>query len=416
MTAPAGPGGETGPTAGDGVGESEAAEAAAVVEGPEAEPAGDEAVGAVEGVGGVEGTGTAGGRRRWRPGLPVAGRGRLAGVALLLVLAVGLGGLVWWRAGVLPDGVAFAVRDQEVTVVQLDRQAETLQALYGVRPPTDAAGLDRFRRDLAQASAVGTVVEQAAAQRGLAVPEKVARDTLASYVEQFFGTGAAARDQFARALATVGTAEGDVVAEIERQLLVRRLFEEVTRDVAVTPDEVRAAFEQRRDELALPERRELRNIVVASKEEADEVVAELAGGADFVTVAAARSADESTRAQGGVLGTLARGQLEPAYGDAAFAVAPGALFGPVQTRFGWNVGVVGQVLSPQPAAFEQAEETLTAAVRLEKATGVWREFLSAEIAAADVRYADPYRPADPGALPPDPDPGQGLPGPAAPPR
>lgn len=57
-------------------------------------------------------------------------------------------------------------------------------------------------------------------------------------------------------------------------------------------------------------------------------------GADFAEVARRESADSSTRAQGGELGTFGRGQMAPAFERAAFSAPVGQVSEPVITPFG----------------------------------------------------------------------------------
>lgn len=273
-------------------------------------------------------------------------------------------------------------------------------------PPQDAAGLDRFRRDLAKASAVGMILEQAATERGTAVPEKLVQDTVTRYVEAYFGGGAGARDRFVQALGASGTSEENMAGEVRRQLLIRQLFTDVTGGSSpVTDDELRQAYDARQGELAAPERRDLLNIVVGTRAETDQVTTELAGGADFAAVAAARSIDGSSKDKSGSIGTLSARELEAGYAEAAFAAPPGAVFGPVQTRFGWNVGRVVAVVPAEPAQFERVSEQLRKRVGQEQAVEQWRAWLTEQIEDGDVRYADAYLPADPTSLPDEAVPG-----------
>jgi peptidyl-prolyl cis-trans isomerase SurA len=55
---------------------------------------------------------------------------------------------------------------------------------------------------------------------------------------------------------------------------------------------------------------------------AEQLLAEIEGGADFAEVARENSDDDSAR-QGGSLGRIARGQMVPAFEDAAFGLKPG---------------------------------------------------------------------------------------------
>jgi peptidyl-prolyl cis-trans isomerase C len=256
---------------------------------------------------------------------------------------------------------------------------------------------------MAKASAIGRVVDAAAAARGVVIPERSVQDFLGRYVEQYFGAGDDARRKFVSALGDAGTSEKAVLRELSRQMAASRLFEQLTKDVpAVTDAETEAAFTARKDQLATPERRTLANIVVADEQTARQVRAQIDGGAAFADVARARSADAATKDQGGAIGTLAASDLEAEFATAAFAAPQGSVFGPVRTSHGWNVGVVNAVTLGAPADPAALHEPLRAQLLAERRNDMWRDFLGGELAAADVRYAEEYRPADEDALPPAP--------------
>lgn len=352
---------------------------------------------------------------RWRRLSALAGRFRLPrtrrarivlAIVLLLVGGAGTGGYVWWAAGQLPDDAAFRVGDRVVNADELSQVTDTWRALYGVQPPKDSGPLDRFRRDAAKAHAVSLILDKAVQERGIVIADKTARDTLSRFITQQFGEGAQARDQFVQALGNAGTSEQDVLDEVKKQLAMAQLFDAVTKDVAqVTDQDVRDAFASRKDELGTPERRQLNNIVIRTKEEADQVVADLRDGASFEALARQRSIDSATRDKGGDLGARTRRQLQPDYAQAAFATAAGEVFGPVQNQFGWNVGKVVEIMPPVAPEFEQVREQLKQQLQLEKSLQTWRDWLADRIRDADVQYSDDYRPADPDA-PPSVRPGQ----------
>jgi arylsulfatase A-like enzyme/parvulin-like peptidyl-prolyl isomerase len=80
----------------------------------------------------------------------------------------------------------------------------------------------------------------------------------------------------------------------------------------------------------------LRQIVVASRSEAEKLRALLLEGADFAALARQHSLDP-TRARDGELGSVARGELLPELEAAAFALAPGELSRPIQSRRGFHL-------------------------------------------------------------------------------
>ncbi|MDQ3946209.1 MAG: peptidyl-prolyl cis-trans isomerase, partial [Actinomycetota bacterium] len=300
-----------------------------------------------------------------------------------------------------PAGAALAVSGRKVTVAELERRVEVLKALYGLSPPpgSDKAKSDSFPRDLAKSMAVALMIDGDVADRELHVADKTARDALDRYVAEAFPEGGRAR--FVEALGNQGVSEADVLAEFRRLLETRRLFDAVTGDVRVSDAEVEAAFAERKDRLAVAERRHLRHLVVATEADAAAALARIRNGAAFATVAGEVSLDAATRAAGGDLGPLSAAELAPAFAQAAFAAAPGALFGPVQTDLGWHVGVVEQVTPGRPVTLDEVREPLRQQIIGERRLGRWRKYLGERIAESDACYAARFRPADPDAPPPD---------------
>ncbi|WP_375001817.1 peptidyl-prolyl cis-trans isomerase [Aeromicrobium sp. CTD01-1L150] len=331
----------------------------------------------------------AAGVRRWLPWL-------LGALVVALVTAAVL--TRWGPLGPgVPSGAAVVVDGDTVTTKQLDRRMDTLRALYGVVRPTGSKELDGFRRDAAKSVAVSAVLDASMSRRGIEVSDKRARDELDQFVERQFGDGG--RAAFVESLGNVGTSEESVLEEIRRQVGLGMLIEEVVGDVSVGDEELEREFESRKDELATPERRTVANIVVADKAAAEDAMARLRKGETVSEVAADVSMDARTKDDGGALGEIEETDLEPAVSEAVFAVDEGQLYGPVEGRYGWNLGKVSTVKKPVPADFDRDGEAFRQTLETEQATSRWRSWLQDEIGSADIRYADDYRPDDPDALP-----------------
>jgi peptidyl-prolyl cis-trans isomerase C len=73
-----------------------------------------------------------------------------------------------------------------------------------------------------------------------------------------------------------------------------------------------------------------------AKTQIDALKAELAGGADFASLAAEHS-DCPSRMEGGNLGSFGRGMMVPEFEEAAFALETGAVSDVVQTDFGYHL-------------------------------------------------------------------------------
>jgi peptidyl-prolyl cis-trans isomerase C len=338
------------------------------------------------------------------PLAPAGRTGRIVTAALLGLLVVGSGAAVTVdRVQAVPAGAVFRFGDRVMTQSEFDQRIKLLGAFYGVVPPRDPATLDRFRRDTAKAVAVTEVLEADAQRHGIVIADKTANDQLTTLIDRSFPQG---RQVFDQKLAGIGLGPQQVLEEIKRQLVDARLFDQVTKDVPTPTDQdVAGTYQARRAEMVTPEQRHLRNIVVATQDQAAQVVAQLSGGADFATVAGQSSLDDTTKAKGGDLGGVIRDQLEKAYGDAAFGAAPNGVFGPVQTGSGWNVGQVLEVTPAVPLSLDQVREQLRAGMLNERKQAAYNSWLGTTLRAAHVRYADPYRPADPDAAVPPQAPG-----------
>ncbi|MEV5303355.1 peptidyl-prolyl cis-trans isomerase [Amycolatopsis methanolica] len=326
--------------------------------------------------------------------LPSGRRGTVAGTALLAVVLAGSGTqIVIDRLTSLPDGAVLRAAGVTVSEQDYQRRVHLLGALYGVQAPPDGSKAGEFARATAKAIAVGLVLDHEAAAGGVVIAQKSAEDQLDKLVAESFPQG---RDAFIQKLGQNGVSEADVLDEVKRQLANQQLYERVTAPVAAPTDaEVVQAYQERQAQLVQPEARHLRNIVIATREQADAAVDRLRGGADFAVLAAEISLDGQTKNAGGDLGTLAANQLQDAYAQAAFAAAPGAVFGPVQTQDGWNVGQVLDVQPPKQLTLDEVREPLKNTLVDERRLALWNSWLAERMKAADIRYADQYRPADP---------------------
>ena len=124
----------------------------------------------------------------------------------------------------------------------------------------------------------------------------------------------------------------------------------------VTEDAVRARYDK--EIAATPPANEIRarHILVATKEEADAIIAELDAGGDFEAIAKEKSSDGAA-AQGGDLGYFGPGQMVPTFEEAAFALDVGKVTKePVQTQFGWHVIKVEDKRTQQPPAYDVVKE------------------------------------------------------------
>ncbi|WP_187973308.1 peptidylprolyl isomerase [Aquibium microcysteis] len=144
--------------------------------------------------------------------------------------------------------------------------------------------------------------------------------------------------------------------EFLRQRALHSAFVESKVAAEVTEEAVRARYDK--EVAATPPANEIRarHILVATKEEADAIIAQLEAGGDFEAIAKEKSTDGAA-SQGGDLGYFGPGQMVPPFEEAAFALEVGQFSKqPVQTQFGFHVIKVEDKRTQQPPAFEQVKE------------------------------------------------------------
>jgi parvulin-like peptidyl-prolyl isomerase len=95
---------------------------------------------------------------------------------------------------------------------------------------------------------------------------------------------------------------------------------------------------------------------------AQELKKKLDAGEKFEDLAKAESDDTGSAANGGVLGTFGRGQMVPAFEQAAFSQPVGKVSDPVKTQFGYHLILVDERTNK---TFEAAKAEIEAQMRPE---------------------------------------------------
>ncbi len=165
----------------------------------------------------------------------------------------------------------------------------------------------------------------------------------------------------------------DKDAEFERRMAFlrdRALHSEVIeKDIGakITDEEVRARYDKQISETPPANEIKARHILVKTKEEADAIIKQLDGGADFEKLANEHTTDPSGKTTGGDLGYFAQGQMVPEFETAAFALEVGAYTKqPVQSQFGWHIIKVEDKRAQQPPAFDTIKDQIRNLVYREK--------------------------------------------------
>ena len=154
--------------------------------------------------------------------------------------------------------------------------------------------------------------------------------------------------------------------ELKRRLafLTEGIIEQIYYDKLikdnVTEDALREAYRKQKSQMIGVDEVRARHILVKSEAEAQAIIKQLQGGADFAELAKRKSTGPSGR-QGGDLGFFAFGQMVPPFSAAAFALRPGDItITPVKTQFGWHIIKVEERRTAGTSTYADSVEKLRA--------------------------------------------------------
>lgn len=230
------------------------------------------------------------------------------------------------------------IRQSEV-VERLWRQygPETLEALVNELLLRQAVAADKIKAEPAQIEA-----------RILRLRQRMAPDPKA----------------FEAQLQQMGKTMDGLRAEIEEQLKFERMIV-ARKKLSVSEADVKKAFEAHKAELADPEAVQLRHIMVATKPEADDIVAQIKAGADFRKLAAEKSLAPTGKLNGGEYGWVPKGQLPAEVDKTAFSMKEGEVK-IVASDKGQHILQVLAKRAASPAEYAKVKDDLREAVLQDK--------------------------------------------------
>lgn len=147
-------------------------------------------------------------------------------------------------------------------------------------------------------------------------------------------------EEFKTALKTSGFDETSLKTYFKDQLVIKKVIEDITKDVTVTDSAVQDYYNANKNKYTeKPNRINTAHILVKTKEEADKAKARIDAGEDFATVAKELTLDTATKEKGGELGfvNFVDSGLEENYINAAIKLKKGEVSSPVQTSYGFHI-------------------------------------------------------------------------------
>lgn len=264
-------------------------------------------------------------------------------LALATFVAAGCGG----QDGVLgvggiPDDAVCTVDGNPVTKAEFDRLFGNAEQQYEDNgrdfPKKGSKEYDSLRSDLVEYLVQQKLIENQAEKFDIEVSQKEIDKGVEDLKEQ---VAEGDEKKFKEEMERVNYTEELVEQDVRFDVMSRKLYERITKDVKVSDKEAREYYEENPDQFAKQESREVAHILVKDKAKADQIYEQVKDGdeATFARLAKANTLDPSSKETGGVLpgGAVQRGQTVPEFDKTAFELETGEVSKPVKTSYGWHV-------------------------------------------------------------------------------
>lgn len=207
------------------------------------------------------------------------------------------------------------------------------------------------KRMVAQTLVRNQLVLQEADRRGI----KADKDQVAEIKKQWQGDATDA--EFATFMDQQNITEDELNDMLEKEAIATSLEEELLKEIHIDP---KAYYDEHKDEFYADERVEASHILVATEDEAKEIIKELDNGADFAQLAQEKSLDAKNKNDGGKLGTFDRQRMVEEFTNAAFSQEIGTYSKePVKTKFGYHIIYVADRKPAGIMDFSEMESKIT---------------------------------------------------------
>jgi peptidyl-prolyl cis-trans isomerase C len=197
------------------------------------------------------------------------------------------------------------------------------------------------------------IAREAAAQKLIRIGDPLPKgsDTYKQVLDDLVDQRLLALEAVRRGLDRDGEAKRRLQAARER--ILGNILVENAISKAVTDEAIRRMYEEQAKLSPPGQEVRARHILLKTKAEAETVIAQLNGGADFAKLALEKSIDPGSRLEGGDLGYFSKDAMVEPFANAAFALKKGEISKPVQTEFGWHVIQVEARRKQAPPGFDE---------------------------------------------------------------
>ena len=258
----------------------------------------------------------------------------------------------------IPDVLA-RVNGEKIERWEFDNAVKRMEARAGGPVPPDKR--DEVLRGILDQLVAYHLLAQESRARKLPVPDADV-DARLTEIRKSFPT----EEAFKQGIAAQGLTTDQLKAQAKTSIEVAKVIDaEVNSKVAVQDPEVKTFYDQNLERFKQGDTVHAAHILIgipqnATPEQKTEartraaaVLKTVKAGGDFATLARANSSDSGSAQNGGDLGFFPKGQMTPAFEEAAFKLKPGSTSALVETQFGFHILKAIERRGPRTAPFAE---------------------------------------------------------------
>ena len=165
--------------------------------------------------------------------------------------------------------------------------------------------------------------------------------------------------EFEKFLKTSGQSVSDLLLRVKLNMLSQKIEKKVVKAKStVTKAEIAKYYNENKSKYGTPEKRDIRIILTKTEAEALKAKKEIESGKSFASVAKSVSIDPTSKANGGEVKEVVKGEEEKALSEAIFSAPKGVLSGPVKTPFGYYIYEVTSITPGTSEPLSKVEATI----------------------------------------------------------
>jgi len=167
--------------------------------------------------------------------------------------------------------------------------------------------------------------------------------------------------EFEKFLASSGQTVSDLLLRVKLNLLSQKIQQKIIKEKGkVTQAQIAKYYNENKSRYGLPEKRAVQIVLTKNEAAAKKAKQEIESGKSFASVAKASSIDPTSKANGGLLPEVVKGEEEKALDAAIFSAQKNVLSGPVKTPFGYYVFRVKSTTPGTQQSLAQANAAIKA--------------------------------------------------------